>query len=214
MKKKIAAIVLFSVTALFAGFNSSVSAVTPQVKKRMIEGKSWRRACPVGLEDLRYIRVSYWDFGGESRSGELIMHRDVSRDIVAIFKALYDLRYPVRKMRLVSDFKGNDWQSIEAGNTSAFNCRPATGSKKWSKHAYGRAIDINPIENPYISKSGHISHKASLKYRKRAHRNLSSPEDRAVLLRNDKATQLFIKHGWKWGGDWPKTKDYQHFSKP
>ena len=214
MKKKIVVIVLFSVTALFAGFNSSVNTVTPQIKKRMIDGKSWRRGCPVGLEDLRYIRVSYWDFKGKSRSGELIMHRDVSRDIVAIFEKLYALRYPVRKMRLVSDFKGNDWQSIEAGNTSAFNCRLATGSKKWSKHAYGRAIDINPIENPYISQNGHISHKDSLKYRKRVHRNLSDPGDKALLLKNDKATQLFIKNGWKWGGDWPGTKDYQHFSRP
>ena len=214
MKKKIVVILLFSVTVLFAGFNSSVSSISPQIKKRMIDGKSWRKGCPVGLVNLRYIRVSYWDFKGKSRSGELIMHRDVSRDIVAIFEKLYTLHYPVRKMRLVGDFKGNDWQSIEAGNTSAFNCRSATGSKKWSKHAYGRAIDINPIENPYISKSGHISHNASLKYRKRVHRNLSDPGDKALLLKNDKATQLFIKHGWKWGGDWPKTKDYQHFSKP
>ena len=206
--------VLISVTALFAGFSSSVNTITPQVKKRMIDGKSWRKGCPVGLEDLRYIRVSYWDFNGKNRSGELIMHKDVSRDIVELFEKLYLLRYPVRQMRLVSDFKSNDWQSIEAGNTSAFNCRPATGSKKWSKHAYGRAIDINPIENPYISKSGYISHYASLKYRKRAHRNLSDSGDKALLLKNDKATQLFIKHGWKWGGNWPKTKDYQHFSKP
>ncbi|MEA3456775.1 MAG: M15 family metallopeptidase [Campylobacterota bacterium] len=213
MKKKMILIVFFSVTVLFAGFNSSVEAIGPQIKKRMIEGKSWRKGCPVKLEDLRYIRVSYWDFKGKIRSGELIMHRDVSRDIVEVFEELYNLRYPVRKMQLVSDFKGNDWQSIEAGNSSAFNCRSATGSKKWSKHAYGRAIDINPIENPYISKSGHISHKASLKYRKRAHRNLSDPGDRAVLLKNDKATQIFKKNGWKWGGDWPGIKDYQHFSK-
>lgn len=214
MKKKIVAIVLISMTALLADFKSSVNSITPQIKKRMIDGKSWRKGCPVGIEDLRYIRVSYWDFQGKSRSGELIMHRDVSRDIVVIFEALYTLRYPVRQMRLVSDFKGNDWQSIEAGNTSAFNCRSATGSKKWSKHAYGRAIDINPIENPYISQSGHISHKASLKYRKRVHRNPSDPGDKALLSKYDKATQLFIKHGWKWGGDWPRTKDYQHFSKP
>lgn len=214
MKKYFLMTCVFSLTALFADYGYSISPISSEVKKRMIKGKSWRKECPVRLSDLRYIRVSYLDFHGNTKMGELVMHKSVSRDIVSIFKGLYTIEYPVKKMRLVSDFEGNDWQSIEAGNTSAFNCRPATGSKKWSKHAYGRAIDINPIENPYISRNGHISHKASLKYRKRIHRDLSNPGDRAVLLKNDKATQLFKKHGWKWGGDWPATKDYQHFSKP
>ncbi len=142
------------------------------------------------------------------------MHKEVAGDIVAIFRELYAAGYPVRQMRLVSDFGGNDWRSIEAGNTSAFNCRPATGSRKWSKHAYGRAIDLNPIENPYISRSGHIAHKASEKYRKRVHRKPSDPGDRALLLKGDKATRIFKKYGWKWGGDWSGTKDYQHFFKP
>ena len=115
-------------------------------------------------------------------------------------------------MKLVSDYKGSDWQSIESDNTSAFNCRKATGFKKWSKHSYGKAIDINPIENPYIARSGRISHKASLIYRKRVHKN-STYADKAVLLKNDKATKIFEKHGWIWGGDWPVVKDYQHFSK-
>jgi len=115
-------------------------------------------------------------------------------------------------MRLVSDYNGNDWQSIEADNTSAFNCRKATGSTHWSRHSYGKAIDLNSIENPYISRSGRIAHKASLQYRKRVHRN-DSAADRAVLLRNDTAVKIFKKHGWKWGGDWSGVKDYQHFSK-
>ncbi|MEA3418263.1 MAG: M15 family metallopeptidase [Campylobacterota bacterium] len=213
MNKTIFGLLIFSITALFADFSASISKITPEIKQRMIKGNSWRKGCPVRLSDLRYIRVSHWDFDGSSHMGELIMHRSVSKSVVSVFRELYQMEYPVRKMRLVSDFKGNDWQSIEADNTSAFNCRPATGSKKWSKHAYGRAIDINPIENPYIAKSGRISHKASLKYRKRIHRNLSDPGDKAVLLKNDKATQIFKKYGWRWGGDWPKVKDYQHFSK-
>jgi hypothetical protein len=115
-------------------------------------------------------------------------------------------------MKLVSDYKGSDWQSIEADNTSAFNCRKATGSKHWSKHSYGKAIDLNPIENPYISRFGHISHKASQQYRKRVHKKQTAA-DKAVLLKNDKAVQIFKKYGWKWGGDWSGVKDYQHFSK-
>ena len=178
----------------------------------MTKGNSWRKGCPVGLNDLRYLSMSYLDFNGQSKEGELIVHKDVSVEVIEIFEALYEMDYPIKKMRLVSDYKANDWQSIEADNTSAFNCRNATGSKKWSKHSYGKAIDINPIENPYISRSGRISHKESLQYRKRVHKKATSA-DKALLLKNDKATKIFEKYGWKWGGDWSGVKDYQHFSK-
>ena len=214
MKKALILFLMFFGTTLFAEFHYSISPLSETIKHRILKGKSWRRGCPVSLQDLRYIRVTYWNFSGKEKSGELLMHKEAASDIVAIFGELYEIRYPVRQMRLVSDFGGNDWRSIEAGNTSAFNCRPATGSRKWSKHAYGRAIDLNPVENPYISKSGHIAHKASEKYRRRVHRKPSDPGDRALLQKRDKATLIFKKYGWKWGGDWPVTKDYQHFFKP
>jgi len=212
MKKSLVLIFVFSFTVLFADYSSSISKITPEIKKRMIKGNSWRKGCPVSLKNLRYLRVTHNDFTGSEVMGEIIVHKDVSHEVTEIFEDLYEIGYPIKKMKLVSDYKGNDWQSIEADNTSAFNCRSATGSKKWSKHSYGKAIDINPIENPYIARSGRISHKASLKYRKRVHKN-SSYADKAVLLKNDKATKIFKKHGWKWGGDWPGVKDYQHFSK-
>ena len=212
MTKTILLILLISLTSLYAEFQSNISKITPQIQKRMIKGNSWRKGCPVGFNDLRYLSMSYLDFNGQSKVGELIVHKDVSAEVTEIFKALYEIGYPVKKMKLVSDYKGSDWQSIEADNTSAFNCRNATGSKKWSKHSYGKAIDINPIENPYISRSGRISHKESLTYRKRVHKN-STYADKAVLLKNDKATKIFKKYGWKWGGDWSGVKDYQHFSK-
>lgn len=211
MIKTISTIIILT-TTLFADFSSNISVITPQIKKRMIQGNSWRKGCPVGLEDLRYIQVDHWDFKGKNKRGELIIHKNVAKEVVEIFHALYKIKYPINQMRLVSDFEGNDWQSIEADNTSAFNCRSATGSKKWSKHSYGKAIDINPIENPYIARSGRISHKESLKYRKRVHKK-STFADKAVLLKNDKATKIFKKYGWKWGGDWSVVKDYQHFSK-
>lgn len=179
----------------------------------MIDGDSWRKGCPVRLNDLRYIQVSYRDFQAKTQTGELVMHKDVAKDIVAIFKELYRLDYPIWQMGLVSDFSSSDYQSIEADNTSAFNCRKVTEGQKWSKHAYGLAIDINPIENPYLKKGKHSSHKKSLKYEKRVHQNPTDPHDRALLLKDDKATQVFIKHGWEWGGDWKHIKDYQHFQK-
>jgi len=213
MIKNILLLTTMTTTALFSQFNYNISEITPAVKERMIKADSWRKTCPVSLLDLRYINVNHLDFNGQTVSGEIIVHKDVADEVVNIFAELYEINYPIRQMRLVSDFKANDWQSIEADNTSAFNCRPVTGNKKkWSKHAYGRAIDINPIENPYVSRKGYISHKASLKYKRRVHKN-NTYADKAVLLKNDKATKIFKKYGWSWGGDWRTIKDYQHFVK-
>ena len=213
MKKTLFLLSTFLTTSLFAHFNANISEITPEVKKRMIEGDSWRQGCPVSLENLRYIQVNHWNFKGETVSGEIIVHEEVANDMVYIFEELYNSHYPIRQMQLVSNYHGNDWESIDADNTSAFNCRPVTGKKKkWSKHAYGKAIDINPLENPYISRKGHIAHEGSLKYRKRRHQN-NSTADQAVVLKNDKITKIFKSYGWKWGGDWNTIKDYQHFVK-
>ncbi|MDM5272725.1 M15 family metallopeptidase [Sulfurovum sp. zt1-1] len=211
MQKIILFLTILSIS-VSADYQANISKITPEVKQRMINGNSYKEGCPVGIADLRYLRMKYKNFSGQEQWGELIVHKDVADEVVKIFKVLYELDYPIYQMRLVSDYKGSDWQSIEADNTSAFNCRKATGSKSWSKHSYGKAIDINPIENPYISRSGHISHKASLVYKKRVHKN-DTAADKTVLLSKDKAVMLFKKHGWQWGGDWIGVKDYQHFSK-
>lgn len=194
----------------------SIEPISKEIKERMVKGGSWSqtRGCPVPLRDLRYIQVEYLGFDGKRHNGELIMHKAVARDIVEILRELCLIGYPIKQMKLVSDYGASDWQSIEYDNTSAFNCRSATGSKKWSKHAYGRAIDINPISNPYISKSGRIAHKASQKYRHRDNRYGMTPQDRAVLLPYSRAMQIFKRHGFSWGGDWIGVKDYQHFQKP
>jgi len=213
MIKNILLTITLLTTSLFSQYNFNVQSITPKVKNRMLKADSWRQSCPVHLDDLRYINVNHLNFNGQTVSGEIIVHKEVADDIVNIFAELYAIGYPIRQMRLVSDFGANDWQSIEADNTSAFNCRPITGNKKkWSKHAYGKAIDINPLENPYINRKGHISHKASWKYKKRVH-SVNTPENKALLLKNDKATKIFKNYGWIWGGDWSTIKDYQHFVK-
>ncbi|HHS92631.1 MAG TPA: M15 family peptidase [Campylobacterales bacterium] len=213
MIKNILLATTFLTSSLLAQYNYQIQEITPEVKQRMFKANSWREGCPVHLDNLRYLRMNHLNFEGKTVSGEMIVHKDVAEEVVHIFADLYEIKYPIRQMRLIADFGANDWQSIEADNTSAFNCRPITGKKKkWSKHAYGKAIDINPIENPYVNRKGHISHKASWKYKKRVHKN-NTPADRAVLLKHDKATKIFEGYGWKWGGDWRTIKDYQHFSK-
>ncbi len=198
---------------LFADFEAKIKPINKYIKQRMVERKSWHKGCPVPISDLRYIRVKHHNFYRGEKMGEIIVHKDVANDIVDIFSELYEIGYPIRQMRLISDFMGNDWKSIEADNTSAFNCRKtSTKSGKWSKHAYGKAIDINPIENPFVSKRGRISHIESYKYKKRIHRN-NTFTDKAILLRNDKAVKIFKKYGWRWGGDFTTYRDYQHFWK-
>ncbi|MCF6206529.1 MAG: M15 family metallopeptidase [Sulfurovum sp.] len=198
--------------SLLGEYHATISRVDTSLEARMIKGGSWHRGCPVPLHDLRYLRMRYHDFQGNDRIGEMIVHKEVAKEVTQIFARLYAWGYPIRRMHLVSDFGGNDWQSIEADNTSAFNCRNATGSKRWSKHSYGKAIDLNPIENPYISRSGRISHKASLPYQKRMHRGEDAAA-KAILLKESKAVKLFKSYRWKWGGDWHGVKDYQHFYK-
>ena len=198
---------------LFAGYHATIHPIDKHIEKRMRKGHSYRDGCPVPLRDLRYLNLTYRGFDGRDHTGELIVHKSVAKEVTRIFGDLYKMKYPIRKMRLASDYGGSDWKSIEADNTSAFNCRPATGSKKWSRHAFGKAIDLNPLENPYVSRTGRIRHKASLKFRERKRKNPFKAEYRAVLLPGDPAVKAFKKRGWRWGGDWRTIKDYQHFDK-
>ncbi len=213
VKSSILFLFLFLSSSLFAEFNYTISNINQEVHKRMILGNSYKENCPIPLKDLRYLTLDYINFEGNKKVGELIVHKDVSIEIIEIFENLYEIKYPIYKMELVSNFNANDFNSIEANNTSAYNCRNIEGTNKWSRHAFGKAIDINPIQNPYISKKGNISHKESQIFRNRIRTNPFDFNQRAVILKNDEIVKLFKTHGWIWGGDWKTIKDYQHFDK-
>ena len=185
-------------------FRGTILGLSPSLARRMT-GVSWRRGCPVGLGELRALRVSYWDFGGSVRNGTLIVHRDVATPLLRVFGRLFAVRYPIRRMTPVDAYGGDDYRSIEADNTSAFNCRPVAGTSRWSEHAYGRAIDIDPLENPYVS-DGTTSHPASRRY---LDRSLRLP---GMIHAGDEVVRAFAAEGWGWGGTWSGTRDYQHFS--
>ena len=180
--------------------------------KERISGLSYPsnpKSCLVPYEDLRYLRILYYDFSGEEHVGELIVHRELAEDVLEIFSELYDIRYPLTSVRLVDDFgeKADDTKSMEADNTSSFCYRKVTGEEKLSRHSYGAAIDINPRENPYIRKDGTVSPSNSEPYVDR------SKTFDGKIDKKDMCYKIFIKHGWNWGGDFKKEKDYQHFSK-
>lgn len=186
-------------------FQFNASPISDAVLARM-NPSSWRPGCPVGPESLRYVTLSYYNFGGVVESGELVVHRDAVSAIEHAFSAAFASRFPIERMRLVDDYGGSDFDSIEANNTSAFNCRLKTGSDSdWSEHAYGKAIDINPIQNPYVGKSGTTSHDRSVPFVSRGDRP-------GELTGSDPLSVAFAESGWGWGGDWSSIKDYQHFS--
>jgi hypothetical protein len=125
-------------------------------------------------------------------------------DVRAIFARLYADRFPIRRMVPVSAYGGNDERSMEADNSSAFNCRPVTGGTGWSPHAYGTAIDLNTLENPYVS--GNTIEPTTA--RRFVDRTLKV---RGMIHAGDPVVAVFAAHGWTWGGSWTDPTDYQHF---
>jgi hypothetical protein len=185
-------------------FRSSAAALSPSMRARMT-GVSWHPGCPVSLDQLRLLRVSYWGFDGAAHQGELVVNASAAPALSRAFGQLYAARFPIRQIRVVDDFGGDDERSMLADNTSAFNCRQVPGSTVWSQHAYGLAVDINPFENPEV-RSGAVDPPAAAAW---ADRTRTSP---AMISHGDAAWRAFDEIGWPWGGDWRSLKDYQHFS--
>ena len=171
-------------------------------------GASWRPGCPVGPETLRRVEVDYVGFDGQTHRGELIVHQDLVADVVAIFEQLHRLRYPITKMRTVDHYPGADDElSMEDNNSSAFNCRPMPSGRSWSLHAFGRAVDLNPLLNPFIDSRGAFQPSNAAPYLDRRR------TDPGILHGDDAAVRVFTDRGWRWGGDWRTPKDYQHFER-
>ena len=202
---------LFGATAATAAtpplpaFRGSVTALRA-AERRAMTPTAWRPGCPVGPGDLRAVRALHVGFDGRAHPGVLVVNRDVAPRVLAVLRHLYALRFPIRSLRPVEAFAGSDFRSIEADNTSAFNCRFVDGTSRWSQHAYGRAIDLNPIENPSITAAGTTSHPASRPY-------LERTRARPGMLRaGDAVVRAFAAEGFAWGGSWTGVKDTQHFS--
>ena len=175
-----------------------------------IEGKSFKGDCTTRREDLRYLRVLHYNKVGEVLQGELICHKDIADDLLAIFRELYQAKYPIERMVLIDEYDADDEASMRANNTSAFNFRKASGMRTLSKHSTGMAIDINPLYNPLVK------HREG---RTRVYPSNATPYiDRSQdfpykIVKGDLCYHLFKKYGFSWGGDWKSSKDYQHFEK-
>jgi hypothetical protein len=187
-------------------YRATVTRVPKDVRAWM-RGVSWRVGCPVPIRDLRLITLRYWGFDREAHRGRLVVHRKVAEKVARIFGRLYAVRFPIRRMRLVDYYGADDRTSMSHDNTSAFNCRWRAGQPGvWSQHAYGKAIDVNPRENPYVWSGGYSPSNAGA-YVDRTDRR------RGMIYHGDEVWWAFRNRGWKWGGDWSDVKDYQHFSR-
>ena len=184
----------------------SADTIPEAVKLRMI-GRSYpEEEAGISLSDLRYLKLLYYDYGGRVRRGEMICNKAISDDLLYIFKELYKAKYPIASIRLIDDFDGDDQRSMEANNTSCFNYRTKTSGTSLSVHARGMAVDINPLQNPYV-KGEIVEPEAARDY---ADRTVDFPHK---ITDEDLCCKLFRSRGFQWGGAWNSVKDYQHFEK-
>ena len=189
-------------TAPAPAFVSSVSPVTAADLP-----SSWHAGCPVGPDQLRLLHLGYWGFDGQAHVGTMVVAAGVAQAVVSVFSALYGERFPIRKMQPVDAYGGSDPASTADDNTAGFNCRYAVapGPPSWSVHAYGEAIDVNPVENPYIE-GGQVQPPAGAAFTDRG------DVRPGMAVPGGQLVGAFAGVGWQWGGRWSGTPDYQHFS--
>ncbi len=165
---------------------------------------TWRAGCPTPPAQLRMLTLAYVDFAGHAQTGHLVIAAAYVRPVVAIFADLYAHRFPIRRIVPVDAYGGSDDASVAADNTAGFNCRRAVapGPPSWSMHAYGAAIDVDPVENPYLE-AGRVDPPAGAAFLDRADRRPG------MALPGGELVEAFARQGWKWGVTFG---DYQHFS--
>lgn len=192
-------------TICFPDFAATASELSPELRAEMT-GNSWHQelACP-SLDTLRLLALPYWGFDGAIHRGELVVAADVVPAVEQLFERLYLEQFPIERMVRVDAYGGDDGASMADNNTSAFNCREITGGGGLSRHSYGVAIDINPVQNPYVS-GDLVLPEAGAEFRAR------TPVRRGMIVRPDPVTRTLVDIGWEWGGDWDDPTDYQHVS--
>ncbi len=184
-----------------AGFVSSIGPLEGE----MLAASTWEEGCPVEPDDLRLLTLTFWGFDDQPHTGDMIVHADVADDVVFVFARLFDARFPIEEMRVITDADLVAPNSGDGNVTSAFVCRAVRGGSTFSEHAHGLAIDINPFLNPYLRGEVLLPELA-------AHylpRELAAP---GQITEGDVVTEAFAEIGWHWGGNWSSLVDYQHFA--
>jgi hypothetical protein len=204
--------VLVAMLASQAAFHTSSRPLSRQLRAQVQSSGNWRSACPVAFSGVRLLSVSYWGFDGRTHTGKIVVNADAIAPLSKVFRRLYALRFPIHHMRFADTYGARRGRPADGDVTASFECRQASASPctgkaltgHWSMHAYGLALDLNPVENPYVG-CGMTRDKTALRFvdRSRLRRGMVTP---AVV-------DAFRSAGWAWGGAWSgDTKDYMHFS--
>ncbi len=180
-------------------------AIPKNTIQSMIDTKAWTSECPVKLESLKLLELKHYDFNGIIQNGEMVVHSKIADHVLAIFQELLDIKFPIEKIKLIDHYNGNDELSMADNNSSCFNFRKIAGTDRLSNHSYGLAIDINPVQNPYVrigQEQVTISPKSGTCF-------LNRHNQRPGML--EPVVFIFEKHGFIWGGLWDSPIDYHHF---
>lgn len=184
-------------------FAATIDPVTADIRQRM--GSSWSPGCPVPLAELRYLSLTFWGFDDRAHTGELVVHAAIAEGVVEVFRELFDALFPIEEMRLVTTADLEAHPTGDGNNTAAYVCRAARQQARWSAHAYGLAVDVNPFQNPY--------RRGDLVLPELASAYLDRARPRPGMIRaGDVVTRAFATIGWTWGGTWRSPTDLMHFS--
>lgn len=180
-------------------------ATTGPVPAGVAARSSWHPQCPVSLDDLAYVTVTFWGFDERPHTGDLLVNAAVADDVVEVFRRLHAARFPLEQVRVIRADEVDAPPTGDGNVTTAFVCRPTTGATSWSQHASGLAIDVNPFHNPYVRGDVVLPELASAYRDRDDHRP-------GMIQPGDAVTQAFADIGWGWGGDWHSLADWMHFS--
>jgi hypothetical protein len=185
--------------------DSTFAFTIEPVPADVADRSSWVPECPVTLDDLRYVTVTHFGFDDRFHTGELVVNVAVAADVVEVFRALHEARFPIEQMRVITKEEIDAHPTGDWNDTTSFVCRPAVGSQNWSQHAYGLAVDINPFHNPYL-KNDLVLPELATAY---LERDDARP---GMVFAGDVVTEAFAEIGFGWGGNWRSLKDWMHFS--
>jgi hypothetical protein len=187
----------------------SINNIPADIIEDMKQKKIWQATCPVSLEQLKMLKLSYIDFTGATKhDGKMIVHEAVAERTIIIFKKLFQLKFPINKIKLINDYNGDDELSMQDNNSSAFMCREITGGGRASLHSYGVAIDINPVQNPYLKPNQHSVTLLPIEGKDYLNRINIRPGMVEPIA------EIFIQQGFIWGGTWNDPVDWMHFQLP
>jgi hypothetical protein len=198
-----------------SGFKGKIDPLPAGLAAQM-RGTTWSRGCPVPLEGLRILHFNYWGFGGNIQRGPMVVNASAADDVLWVFHQLFDARFPIKHVGLSTPFHPKSFAehrriTSHRSVTASFNCRPVVTAlgpaDTFSQHSYGLAIDLNPLQNPYVTSDGFVRNRAAERYLDRS-RNLEG-----MIHEGDVVFRSFAAIGWSWGGNWSGDKDYMHFSR-